>query len=94
MSYKKQKVILVTTFLFVPLLLLIAFTYLPLADIIWYSLNDWNGLSPMEFCGFDNYIEIFTDPEYFSVLFQQRVLFGWLCCANGAWTVFCRPFEL
>lgn len=71
MSYKKQKIILVTTFLIVPLLLLIVFTYLPLADIVWYSLNDWNGLSPMEFCGFENYIEIFTDPEYFSVLFNS-----------------------
>lgn len=71
MSYKKQKIILITIFLFVPLLLLIVFTYLPVVNIIWYSLNDWNGLSPMEFCLFDNYIEIFSDPEYFLVLFNS-----------------------
>ncbi len=71
MSYKKQKIILVAAFLFVPLLLLVVFTYLPVINIIWYSLNDWNGLSPMEFCWFDNYIEIFSDPEYFLVLFNS-----------------------
>lgn len=71
MSYKKQKIILVAAFLFVPLLLLVVFTYLPVVNIIWYSLNDWNGLSPMEFCWFDNYIEIFSDPEYFLVLFNS-----------------------
>lgn len=71
MSYKKQKIFLVAAFLFVPLLLLVVFTYLPVINIIWYSLNDWNGLSPMEFCWFDNYIEIFSDPEYFLVLFNS-----------------------
>lgn len=71
MSYKKQKIILVAAFLFVPLFLLVVFTYLPVVNIIWYSLNDWNGLSPMEFCWFDNYIEIFSDPEYFLVLFNS-----------------------
>ena len=71
MSYKKQKIFLVAAFLFVPLLLLVVFTYLPVVNIIWYSLNDWNGLSPMEFCWFDNYIEIFSDPEYFLVLFNS-----------------------
>lgn len=71
MSYKKQKIILVAAFLFVPLLLLVVFTYLPVVNIIWYSLNDWNGLSPMEFCWFNNYIEIFSDPEYFLVLFNS-----------------------
>lgn len=80
MSYKKQKIILVTTFLIVPLLLLIVFTYLPLADIVWYSLNDWNGLSPMEFCGFENYIEIFTDPEYFPFCSTACIIWLALLC--------------
>jgi raffinose/stachyose/melibiose transport system permease protein len=56
-------------FLSVPLLFLIVFTYIPVANMFWYSVTDWDGLSPTkEFVGPANYVEIFTRPELFGVL--------------------------
>ncbi|MER7276578.1 sugar ABC transporter permease [Dactylosporangium sp. NPDC000244] len=56
-------------FLSVPLLLLVVFTYVPVVNMFWYSVTDWDGLSPTkEFVGLGNYVEIFTRPELFGVL--------------------------
>ncbi len=55
-------------FLLVPLGLLITFTYIPVANMFWYSVTDWDGLSlSKEFVGADNFMQIFTRPEYFRV---------------------------
>lgn len=55
-------------FLFVPLGFLILFTYVPVANSFWYSVTDWDGLDPQQtFVGLDNYVQIFTRPEYFQV---------------------------
>lgn len=55
-------------FLLVPLGLLITFTYIPVANMFWYSVTDWDGLSlSKEFVGADNFLQIFTRPEYFRV---------------------------
>jgi multiple sugar transport system permease protein len=35
--------------------------------MFYYSFTDWNGFSDKEFVGFENYLTIFTDPEYFVV---------------------------
>lgn len=51
------------------LVLLIVFTYIPVGNMLWYSLTVWNGLSPTkEFVGAQNYIELATRPELFEVL--------------------------
>ena len=69
MSRKVQKNLIIITFLFVPLLLLIIFTYLPFADMVKYSFFKWNGTSKnMKYIGINNYIEVFTRPKYFVVL--------------------------
>lgn len=48
--------------------LLLLLTYLPAANMLWYSLTDWNGLGAIDnFVGFDNYVEVFTTPRIFSV---------------------------
>lgn len=68
-SRKFQKKLIIITFLFVPLLLLIVFTYMPFADMIKYSFFKWNGTSKdMKFIGVENYIEVFTRPKYFGAL--------------------------
>ncbi len=55
-------------FLLVPLVLLVVFTYVPVANMFWYSLTDWDGLDPVkEFVGAENYVEIATRPALFSV---------------------------
>lgn len=68
LSYGTQKRILIVTFLFIPLVLLLVFSYLPLLNMLWYSIHNWNGYSKnMKFIGLQNYIELFTRPELFSV---------------------------
>jgi multiple sugar transport system permease protein len=55
-------------FLLVPVVLLLLFTYVPIANMLAYSVVKWNGLSAdRKFVGVDNYIRIFTQPELFGV---------------------------
>ena len=66
---KVQKSIIIVLFLTVPIVLLVLFTYVPLGDMVKYSFEKWNGTSKVhQFIGFDNYIEIFSRPEYLSIL--------------------------
>ncbi|MBB5867773.1 multiple sugar transport system permease protein [Allocatelliglobosispora scoriae] len=52
------------------LVLLVTFTYIPVANMISYSFTDWDGVSPDKtFVGADNYVELFTRPELFQVFF-------------------------
>nr|WP_284255690.1 sugar ABC transporter permease [Pseudolysinimonas kribbensis] len=55
-------------FLAVPLVLLITFTYYPVGNMIWYSFTDWDGIDQTKnFVGLNNYIQLFTRPQYFQV---------------------------
>ncbi|MRG59911.1 ABC transporter permease subunit [Agromyces sp. CFH 90414] len=48
--------------------LLLLFTYWPAVNLVYYSLTDWDGLDLTKtFIGFDNYVEVFTNPRIFSV---------------------------
>ncbi|WP_208586827.1 carbohydrate ABC transporter permease [Gracilibacillus suaedae] len=67
LSYRTQRIIIIVSFLIVPLTLLAIFSFLPVANMFWYSVTDWNGYSEKEFVGLENYITVFTDPEYFRV---------------------------
>jgi raffinose/stachyose/melibiose transport system permease protein len=68
-TYKRQKIIISILFLTVPLVLLLVFNYLPAFNMFLYSFTKWDGFGPVDnFIGLQNYIDIFTKPEYFSVL--------------------------
>ncbi len=55
-------------FLAIPLVFLVVFTYVPVANMFWYSVTDWNGLSKVKnFVGLANYTEVFVRPELFRV---------------------------
>jgi len=55
-------------FLLVPVGMLLLFTYVPVANMVWYSFTSWDGLDPVkEPVGWQNYVEIFTRPEIFRV---------------------------
>ena len=56
------------TFMFVPLLLLIVFTYLPFAKMMQFSFYDMAYLGDREFVGLENYIEVFTRDDCFQAL--------------------------
>ena len=61
-------------YLLVPLVLLVTFTYLPIADMLGYSFTDWDGISPTrENVGAENYSDLFTRPELFKVFLVSGV---------------------
>lgn len=64
-SKEGRKWILVFTFLLVPLILLIVFTYLPFAKMVQFSFFKMGYLGDREFIGLSNYKEVFTRSEYF-----------------------------
>lgn len=56
--------------------LLLLLTYLPAANMLWYSLTDWDGLDlEKEFVGLDNYVQVFTNPQIFGVFFVSLYYF-------------------
>ncbi|MEU8512838.1 sugar ABC transporter permease [Kitasatospora sp. NPDC048722] len=61
-------------YLLVPLALLVTFTYLPILDMLGYSVTDWDGISPeRNNVGADNYTALFTRPELFKVFLVSGV---------------------
>ncbi|WP_432974845.1 carbohydrate ABC transporter permease [Dactylosporangium sp. CA-233914] len=55
-------------YLLIPLAFLIVFTYVPLGNLLYYSVTSWDGLDPDKpFVGLANYVEIFTQPQLFEV---------------------------
>lgn len=76
LSYKVQKRITIITFLILPLVFLIVFTFIPAINMIYYSFTSWNGYSlTKQFIGFANYKRIFTNSEYFKPLFNSIYYF-------------------
>ena len=65
-------------FLIVPLGLLGVFTYLPAANLFYYSLTTWNGFSasPKEFVGLDNFVQIFTRDDILPVFLVSFYYLG------------------
>ena len=56
-------------FLALSLALLLTFTYFPVANLIWYGFTSWDGFdAKKQLVGFDNYVTIFTQPQYWQVL--------------------------
>jgi multiple sugar transport system permease protein len=62
-SGKGQRLLVMTTFMVVPLALLFVFTYLPFFKMFQFSLFSMKYTGPREFVGFDNYLEIIKDKE-------------------------------
>ena len=69
---KSRRIARLTPWLFlaVPLVFLLTFTYVPVANLLFYSVVKWDGFSPEKpFVGGDNYVQLFTRPELFQVFF-------------------------
>ena len=57
--------------------LLLLLTYLPAVNMVWYSLNNWNGFGPVDdFVGLDNYVKVFTDPKIVKVFVVSLYYFA------------------
>lgn len=71
-----QQFLVIVTFLFVPLLLLCVFTYLPFVKMVGFSFYKMKYIGPRTFVGWDNYIEVFKRPEIFKSLFVSLYYMG------------------
>ncbi len=72
LSYRKSKLITYISFLFMPLLFLLVFTYYPAFKLIQISFSDWNGYSPrINFVGLRNYVNVFSDGSVFKYLMNN-----------------------
>jgi len=75
-SIKKQRYIIIFSFLFLPTLLLIIFSYYPSLKLVQLSLTDWDGYSKsLNYIGIKNYIAIFNDTEMIKVLANNSAYF-------------------
>ncbi|MHC5794674.1 carbohydrate ABC transporter permease [Lacisediminihabitans sp. FW035] len=64
----RQRRITPYLFLLAPLAFLVVFTYIPAVNLFWYSVTDWDGIDlTKNFIGVQNYIDIFTKPEFLRV---------------------------
>ncbi|MGO4376294.1 carbohydrate ABC transporter permease, partial [Paenibacillus sp. MCAF20] len=59
-------------FLAIPLALLLLFTYYPAVRLVYLSFTDWDGISDAShWLGFENYKEVFRNPDLFGVFLHQ-----------------------
>jgi len=67
-SYKGQRLLVMATFMLIPLALLIVFTYIPFARMIQFSFYDMKYIGDRDFVGVKNYLEVFTRNDIFGAL--------------------------
>lgn len=67
--WQRHQMALAPALLLAPACLLFAvFVLWPIADSLWISLHDWDGIKPMRFVGLANYTELFTDDVFYTSL--------------------------
>ena len=66
---KVNRLLCMFTFMFVPLLLLVVFTYVPFFKMFQFSFYDMKYIGEREFVGFQNYIDVFTRDDCFKALY-------------------------
>lgn len=67
-SGKVNRSLCIITFMLVPVLLLLVFTYIPFAKMVEFSFYDMKYIGPRRFVGLQNYAEVFTRKECFQAL--------------------------
>ena len=63
-----QKPLVIVTFMFVPLLLLTLFTYLPFVKMVEFSFYDMKYIGARKFVGLKNYVQVFERDDCFKAL--------------------------
>lgn len=76
LSRKVQRNLVIVTFMFIPLLLLLVFTYIPFGKMVQFSFYDMKYIGARKFVGWKNYIEVFNRPEIFKALFVSVYYMG------------------
>ena len=67
-SGKVNKNLCIITFMFVPVLLLLVFTYIPFGKMVEFSFYDMKYIGSRKFVGLRNYAEVFTRKDCFQAL--------------------------
>ena len=67
-SMRGQQILVTLVFLFVPLLLLVTFTYLPFFKMVQFSFFSMRYIGRRTFVGLQNYIYVFTRDDIFHAL--------------------------
>ncbi len=76
MTDKQQKRLCIAAFLVLPLTLLCVFSFYPALQLFHYSLTDWDGFDlSKNYVGLENYVEVFTNEELFSVFANNMYYF-------------------
>ncbi|MDR2150331.1 MAG: sugar ABC transporter permease [Spirochaetaceae bacterium] len=70
MNLTNQKRMIIVTFLVIPLVFLVIFSYIPIIFNIFLSFTNWDGIRSIRLVGLSNYSRIFTDPQYL-ILFRN-----------------------
>ncbi len=63
-----QKVLVITAFLIIPLMLLLVFTYIPFAETIKFSFYNMKYVGARKFVGLKNYAKVFSRDDCFGAL--------------------------
>ena len=83
-SRKGQQTIIILAFMFIPLLLLFVFTYLPFGEMVKFSFYKMKYATPPDkrvFVGWDNYIDVFNRKELFQCFEIKSLLHGRFHCS-------------
>ena len=76
MNAALQKKVIIFTFLFIPVGLLLLFLLYPTVKLIQYSLTDWNGISKqMNYVGTDNYLSAIKNADVWHSLYNNWLYF-------------------
>lgn len=71
-----QRGLVIILFMFVPLLLLLTFTYIPFAKMVQFSFYDMKYIGERTFVGLQNYIDVFQRDDIFGSLFVSLYYMG------------------
>jgi raffinose/stachyose/melibiose transport system permease protein len=76
MSYRLQRKIVICTFLFIPVSLLLLFLVYPVIMLFQLSFTNWTGLDiPKQYIGLQNYVKLFSSAEVWGTLKNNLVYF-------------------
>lgn len=75
-SRKVQRWLVIFTFMFIPMALLIIFTYVPFGKMVQFSFYQMKYTGPRKFVGLKNYIDVFQRSECFKSLFVSVYYMG------------------
>ncbi|MHA6485022.1 carbohydrate ABC transporter permease [Paenibacillus sp. strain BS8-2] len=75
---RRERLIITAAFT-LPTLLLYAYFFLsPIGEVAYFSLFDWDAISPKEYLFLDNYVRLFQDPIFYRSLLNTVYLLGFL----------------